>query len=83
MKKHPKESRGCCKDVAANVKLNELHVSSSVAFIIDFNSHIPYIRTAFIFLIPEMAKAAIFYKPHDGPPLRKIPLFLQHQNFRV
>ncbi|WP_449386641.1 HYC_CC_PP family protein [Chitinophaga tropicalis] len=83
MKKHSVESKGCCKDIATNVKTSESHLYSSVLSDIGFSDALHHELT-FNFLLLHLQESVLYTSyPAHAPPFQKDTLFLQYCNFRI
>ena len=76
---------GCCKDVHANIKLNDNHKAASQ--IISPNSNtskqLPDLlisANASLFLQTQTIDISNYHPP---PLIRKLPVFLVNENFRI
>lgn len=83
MKKHAEASKDCCQDVSIVIKAGDSHTFSQTVY--DFNSisfTIPPICLFFTNLDFPIVQTEKLYRAH-GPPLLKIPLFIQFRDLRI
>jgi hypothetical protein len=82
MEKHTEASKDCCQDVAIVVKAGDSHTYSSTFYDLStFSVDLPA-QFEFISGIPVLPETFKVFPPH-GPPVLKIPLFIQYCTYRI